>query len=345
MPRAIWTGSIAFGLVNVPVRMYSAVEDHSLHFNYVHEPDGSRIGYEKVCKEEGKPVPDSEIVKAFEYEKGEWVYMSDEDFEAAAAENHRTIDIREFVPFEEIDPIFFERTYYLGPAENGERVYALLLRAMDDSGLAAIAKWVMRDRQNLGCLRVRDGAITLERMHFADEVRDLEGIAPKSTKVEKGELDMASQLIEQFRGSFEPSEYRDTYRDALCEIIKAKRKGEPVHAEPTAEPEAPTDLMAALKASLEASQRRRGKSSSKQNGNGELDSLSKEELYELAREADISGRSDMSKQELVKALRRAAYPWKKNVLSPNTQRSQPPSAPSWGDSWCLPDGGSRNASR
>ncbi len=306
MPRAIWTGSIAFGLVNVPVRMYSAVEDHSLHFNYVHEPDGSRIGYEKVCKEEDKPVPDSEIVKAFEYEKGEWVYMSDEDFEAAGAENHRTIDIREFVPFEEIDPIFFERTYYLGPAENGERVYALLLRAMEDSGLAAIAKWVMRDRQNLGCLRVRDDAITLERMHFADEVRDLEGIAPKSTKVDKSELDMASRLVEQFRGSFDPSEYRDTYRDALCEIIKAKRKGEPVHAEPAAEPEAPIDLMAALRASLEASQRRRGRSSSKRNGNGELDALSKEELYELAREADISGRSDMSKQELVKALRRAA---------------------------------------
>ena len=306
MPRAIWTGSIAFGLVNVPVRMYSAIEDHSLHFNYVHEPDGSRIGYEKVCKEEERPVPDSEIVKAFEYEKGEWVYMSDEDFEAAAAENHRTIDIREFVPSEEIDPIYFERTYYLGPAENGERVYALLLRAMGDSGLAAIAKWVMRDRQNLGCLRVRDGAITLERMHFADEVRGLEDIAPKSTKVDQGELDMAAQLIEQFRGSFDPGEYRDTYRDALCEIIKAKRKGEPVHAEPAAEPEAPTDLMAALRASLEALQRRRGRSSAKRNGNGELDSLSKEELYELAREADISGRSDMSKQELVKALRRAA---------------------------------------
>jgi DNA end-binding protein Ku len=303
MPRAIWTGSIAFGLVNVPVRMYSAVEDHSLHFNYVHEPDGSRIGYEKICKEEGKPVPDSEIVKAFEYEKGEWVYMADEDFEAAAAENHRTIDIRQFVPFEEIDPIFFERTYYLGPEENGERVYALLLNAMEDSGLAAIAKWVMRDRQNLGCLRIRDGAITLERMHFADEVRDLEGIAPKSAKVNKGELDMASQLIEQFRGAFDPSEYRDTYRDALCEIIKAKRKGEPVHAEPAGEPEAPTDLMSALRASLEASQRRRGSAS---NGNGELDALSKDDLYELAREADVSGRSDMSKEELVKALRRAA---------------------------------------
>jgi DNA end-binding protein Ku len=305
-PRAIWTGSVAFGLVNVPVRMYSAVEDRGLHFNYVHEPDGSRIGYEKVCKKEDKPVPDSEIVKAFEYEKGEWVYMTDEDFEAAAAENHRTIDIREFVPFEEIDPIYFERTYYLGPEENGERVYALLLRALEESGLAGIAKWVMRDRQNLGCLRVREGAITLERMHFAADIRSLEGIAPEQAKVDKEELAMASQLIEQFRGEFDPTEYRDTYRDALCEIIKAKRKGEPVHAEAAVEPEAPTDLMSALRASLEEAQGPRGRSRPRGSGNGDLDRLSKEELYELAREADISGRSDMSKDELLKALDRAA---------------------------------------
>ncbi|HEY7003473.1 MAG TPA: Ku protein [Gaiellaceae bacterium] len=302
-PRAIWTGSISFGLVNVPVRMYSAVEDKALHFNYVHEPDGSRIGYEKVCKKEDRTVPDSEIVKAFEYEKGEWVYMTDEDFEAAAAENHRTIDIRRFVPFEEIDPIYFERTYYLGPEENGERVYALLLRAMDESGLAGIAKWVMRDRQNLGCLRVRDGAITLERLHFADEVRSLEGIAPKKAKIDSEELAMASQLVEQFRGEFDPNEFRDTYRDALCEIIKAKRKGEPVHAEAAPEPEVPTDLMSALRASLEAAQGGRGRS---RGGDGKLDSLSKDELYELARDADIPGRSDMSKKELVSALRRAA---------------------------------------
>ena len=187
-------------------------------------------------------------------------------------------------------------------------MYALLLRAMEQSGLAGIAKWVMRDRQNLGCLRVREGAITLERMHFADEVRSLEGIAPKKVKVDQKELAMASQLVEQFRDSFDPGEYRDTYRDALCEIIKAKRKGEPVHPEPAVEPEAPTDLMAALRASLEASKRGRGggRSASAPSGNGELDSLSKEELYDLAREADIPGRSDMSKKDLVKALRRAA---------------------------------------
>jgi DNA end-binding protein Ku len=302
-PRAIWTGSIAFGLVNVPVRMYSAVEEHTLHFNYVHAPDGSRIGYEKICKSEDKPVPDDEIVKAFEYEKSEWVYMTEEDFEAAAAENHKTIDIRAFVPFEDIDPIYFERTYYLGPEENGERVYALLSRAMENSGLAGVAKWVMRDRQNLGLLRIRDGVIALERMHFADEIRSTEGIGPGDAKLDKSELEMAAQLIEQYSGEFNPEEYRDTYRDALCEIIKAKRRGEEVRVEAEPEAEAPTDLMAALRASVEAA--RRGRPAPARKGNGNLERKSKEELYELAKKADIPGRSDMSKDELVKALRAA----------------------------------------
>jgi DNA end-binding protein Ku len=303
MPRSIWTGSISFGLVSVPVRMYGAIEEHTLHFNFVHAPDGSRIGYEKICKAEDKPVPDDEIVKAFEYEKGEWVYMTDEDFEAAAAENHRTIDIRAFVPFEEVDPIYFERTYYLGPEKDGERVYSLLARAMGDSGLAGVAKWVMRDRQNLGLLRIRDGVITLERMHFADEIRPAEEFAPKEGKVEKKELEMAAQLIEQYAAEFDPSKYRDTYRDALCEIIKAKRKGEDVRVEAEPEPEAPTDLMEALRASVEAARGRRSRS--RGNGKRSLAGKSKEELYKLAQDADIPGRSDMSKEELVEALRAA----------------------------------------
>ena len=309
MPRAIWTGSIGFGLVNVPVRMYSAVEEHDLHFHYVHAPDGSRIAYQKVCRAEDRPVPDEEIVKAFEFEKGEYVYMTDEDFEAAEAEGGRTIDIRAFVPYEEIDPIYFERTYYLGPGQDGEKVYALLLKAMERSYLAAVAKFVMRDRQHLGCLRVREGVIMLERMHFADEIRTTEEIAPKETKVEKQELDMAAQLIEQYTGSFEPEKFRDTYRDALCEIINAKRKGEVVRAPQVEEAEAPTDLMAALRASVEAVHRRRAGGRAPEptrgEGNGELESLSKEELYELAKEADIPGRADMSKQELVEALKAA----------------------------------------
>jgi DNA end-binding protein Ku len=303
MPRAIWSGSISFGLVSVPVRMYSAVEEHTLHFNYVHAPDGSRIGYEKICKAEDKPVPDDEIVKAFEYEKGEWVYMTDEDFEAAAADNHRTIDIRTFVPYEEIDPIFFERSYYLAPQEDGAKVYALLVRAMERSGLAAVAKWVMRDRQNLGLLRVREGAITLERMHFADEIRPAENLTPKDADVSKQELAMAEQLIEHFKGTFDPSEYRDTYRDSLCEIIKAKRKGKEVRVEREPEAEAPTDLMAALRASVEAAGRRGSRVASDEGGGYE--DMSREELYELAKEADIPGRSEMSKKELAKALKAA----------------------------------------
>jgi DNA end-binding protein Ku len=312
VPRAIWTGAISFGLVNVPVRMYSAVSAHDLRFNYVHAPDGGRIGYERYCKAEEKPVPDDEIVKAFEYEPGEWVYMTDEDFEAAQAEGIKTIDIRDFVPYEEIDPIFFEKTYYLGPQEGSEKVYALLRRAMEQSGLAGVAKYVMRDRQHLGCLRVRDGVIVLEKMYFADEIRPTDEVAPGEVEVDERELEMAAQLIDRFAGSFEPESYHDTYRDTLCEIIEAKRAGEEVHAEAEPEPEEPTDLMAALRASIEAAQGRRSSRSGSRNGGGgnggngggDLRQLSKDELYALARKRDVPGRSDMSKDELVAALER-----------------------------------------
>jgi DNA end-binding protein Ku len=302
MPRAIWSGAISFGLVNVPVRMYSAIEEHKLHFNLLHKKDDSRIGYDKVCKKEGKPVPDKEIVKAFEYEKGEYVYLTDEDFESAAAhaEGFKTIDIRDFVPYDEIDPIFFERTYYLGPADGADKVYSLLLRAMEDSGLAAIAKYVMRDKQHLGCLRVRDGVITLEKMYFADEIRPIDEIKPKKARVSKQELEMAQQLIGSFSGSLKLDKYKDTYRDALLEIIKRKRKGEEVHVEPEEEKEEVPDLMAALRASLEAS-------TGRTNGKREkgLGRLSKQELYERAKKADVPGRADMSKDELIEALKAA----------------------------------------
>ena len=257
MARAIWTGAISFGLVNVPVRMYSAIDEQDLHFHFVHEKDGSRIGYEKICKREEKPVPDEEIVKAYEVEKGEYVYMTDEDFAAAEVDGYKTIDISDFVPYDEIDPIYFERTYYLGPQEGSERVYALLHRAMEQARLAAIAKYVMRDRQHLGCLRVRDGVIVLEKMFFADEIRATDDIAPTDTKVEKRELEMAAELIDRFAGAFAPEQYEDSYRARLLEIVEAKRKGEEVHAEPAREPEQPDDIMAALRASLEAAKSRR----------------------------------------------------------------------------------------
>jgi DNA end-binding protein Ku len=304
-PRALWTGSITFGLVNVPVRLFSAVSEHKLHFRLVHEPDESPIGYQKICKLEGKPVPDKEIVKAFEYRKGELVHMDDEDFEAARVEGYRTIDITDFVPYEQIDPIYFAHTYYVAPQDGSEKVYALLVQAMERSELAAIAKFVMRDRQYLGALRVREGAIALEQLYFADEVRPVEEIRPKRERVDKRELEMAEQLIDSFGGDWDPGKYRDTYRDALCGVIEAKRKGKEVHAAVEPEEERPTDLLEALRRSVEASKGGRRPSRNGARGDG-LDDLPKSELEKRARKAGIEGRSKMSKDELVEALRTAA---------------------------------------
>jgi DNA end-binding protein Ku len=259
--RSIWSGSIAFGLVSVPVRMESAVKEHKLQFHFVHEPDGGRIGYQKVCKAEDKLVPDDEIVKAFELEKEKWVYLTDEDFESAElGKVQRTIDIQAFVPQEEIDPIYFEKTFYVTPQENGEKPYALLARALEETGLVAVATFVMRDREHLACLRVRDGILQLERMHFADEVRPTKGLAPKGVRVAKTELDMAVKLVKQVSGSFDPKRFKDTYRDKLCRIIRAKEKGETVEvAEEAAESAEPIDLMAALKESVAAASKSKPK--------------------------------------------------------------------------------------
>jgi DNA end-binding protein Ku len=180
---------------------------------------------------------------------------------------------------------------------------------MEDSELAAIAKFVMRDRQYLGALRVREGTITLEQLHFADEVRSAREIRPKLARVEKRELEMAQQLIDNFSGDWKPEKYKDTYRDALCEVIEAKRKGKEIHIVAQPEEEEPTDLMAALRASLEAHQSQGGSQPSRSSNGargGSLDKLSKSELEERARKAEIEGRSKMSKQELIEALRSAA---------------------------------------
>jgi DNA end-binding protein Ku len=258
MPRAIWSGSISFGLVNAPVKMYSAIDEHDLELHLVHEKDGSPIGYDKVCKKEEKKVPADEIVKAYEVSDGEYVYLTDEDFKAAQEESYRTIEILAFVPREEIDPIVFQRTYYLGPADGAEKVYALLVKAMESSGLSAVARYVFHDRQQLGALRIRDGVITLENMYFADEIRPTEGIVPsKRPRVDKQELEMAETLIERFTSTFRHDRYEDEYRGRLLKIVKQKQQGEEVHVEPQEEPEAPTDMLEALRASVEAAKGRR----------------------------------------------------------------------------------------
>ena len=299
MPRAIWSGSISFGLVNVPVRMYSAIDEQDVHFHLLHASDNSRIGYDKICKKEGAPVPDDEIVKGYEVSEGRYVHVTDEDLEAAAGESHRSIDIQDFVDVSEVDPIYFERTSYLGPAEGAEKPYALLVRAMEESGLVGIATYVMRDKQQLGCLRVRDGTIVLEKMFFADEIRASRGIAPRRATVGKQELAMALDLIDRFRSPFEPEKYKDTYRAAVLRVIDRKRKGKDVHVEPRPKHEEPADLLEALRASVEA---HRGKGRTGRRRNGSLAGLTKGELDERARKAGIAGRSRMTKTELVEAL-------------------------------------------
>jgi DNA end-binding protein Ku len=251
-PRALWTGSISFGLVNVPVRVFTAVHEHKLSFHLVHEVDDGPIGYQKICKLDDKPVENDEIVKAFEVEKGEFVHLTDEDFDAARVEGQHTIDLEDFVPYDEIDPAFFAHTYLVGPQEGAERPYALLVRAMEDSALAGIGKFVLRGRQYLGCLRVRNGILTLEQMYFADEVDTPETILPaKLPNVAKRELEMGISLIQGFAGDWQPDRYHDTYREALLTIIEEKRAGHEVHRAPEPEEESPPDLMEALRRSLE----------------------------------------------------------------------------------------------
>lgn len=255
MPRAIWTGAISFGLVNVPVRMYPAVETSDLEFDLVHVTDGGRIGYRKYCKLEEKLVPDEEIAKGYPVGRDSYVYLDDEDFAAAETKGHHTIEVLDFVPYDEIDPIYFERTSYLGPQDGSEHVYALLLRAMEKSGLVGIARYVLREREHLGCLRPRDGVITLEKMYFADEIRPVKEIAPAKVRVSAKELELAVELVGRFAGSWNPDKYEDTYRSRLLEVIEAKKKGEEIHVEPAGTPEAPGDLVEALRASLEAAKR------------------------------------------------------------------------------------------
>ena len=255
-PRAIWSGSISFGLVTIPVRMYSAIKEHKVHFHYLHRKDDSQIGYQKYCKQEDKPVPDDDIGKAFEISRGEFVYVEDEDLDVLGVDGSKTMELTDFVDIEEIDPIYFEKTYYLGPQDGGEKVYTLLARAMEDSGLAGIGKYVMRDKEHLGCLRVRDGVLTLEKMFFADEIRSIDDIKQRRRSVSKEELEMAEQLIARFTGKFKPEKYKDTYTAALKKVIRAKQRGQEVHVAPEPEEEEAVDLLEALRQSMKASKGR-----------------------------------------------------------------------------------------
>ena len=254
MPRAIWKGSIAFGLVNIPVELHTAVRDSRPHFRMLHAEDKSPIRFERVCAREGKPVAWEDLVKGYEYEKGRFVILTKDDFKAAALEKSRTVDIRNFVKGDEIDDRFFETSYYLTPQKGGERAYALLREAVRETGLVGIATIVLRDAQHLAALEVKGDAMVLTMMRYAEELVDTGELTfPKATNVRKPELQMAKTLVEQFADKWDPGQYTDEYRANLMKIIKAKMKGKTVELHETVEPQSAevVDLMERLRQSLQ----------------------------------------------------------------------------------------------
>jgi DNA end-binding protein Ku len=256
MPRAMWKGAISFGLVTIPVAVYPATEEKTLRFNQLHDEDGGRIRYKRVCEKDGEEVPFEHIVKGYEIEKDRYVILTDEDFDAVPVESSRAIDIQQFVDLDEIDPVMFKKSYYLIPDQTGAKAYALLREAMSEDGRVGIAKVSFRDREHLAALRFKDDAFVLETMYWPDEIREADfGGADVQAKVRGQELEMARQLIESLTSDWSPEEYSDEYRDQLQKIVEAKVSGEEIEVvepEPTAKV---VDLMEALKASVAAAKK------------------------------------------------------------------------------------------
>ena len=255
MPRSIWNGSLSFGLVNVPVQLFSATEEKDIHFNQFEKGTGKRIHYKRVPEGSDKEVPYKNIVKGYEVDDGKFVIVTPEELESVEPGKTRTIDIEDFVDLSEVDPVYFEKTYYLVPQEGAgaDKAYALLREAMRRSGKVAIGRFVMRTKQYLACIRVAGDLIVLETMFFPDEVRDvgkLPGV-PKKASIGDRELKIADQLVRSLTVEWDPDRYHDTYRQEVLDLIKRKAKGEDIVVE-SREPEETNvvDLMAALEASL-----------------------------------------------------------------------------------------------
>ena len=254
MPRAMWKGAIAFGLVNIPVELYSATRDHRPKFRLLHAKDESPVHYERVCQSEGKPVGWDDLVKGYEYEKGQFVVLTKDDFKTAALEKTKTVDILDFVDPNEVDERYFETPYYLQAGKGADRAYALIREAIRDSGKIGIAKIILRDAQHLAALEVIGDALVLTMMRFADELADLgEFNFPKSGDIRAAERKMATQLVDSLSAKWEPEKYTDEYRDNLMRIIKGKLKGKAPRLKERETPRQAEviDLMARLRASLE----------------------------------------------------------------------------------------------
>lgn len=259
--RPIWTGAITFGLVNIPVRLHGAVQGKErVSFRLLHKKDLSPIKYERVCQKEGEAVPWSDIVKGYEYTKGKFVVLDDEDFKAAALESSKTIEILDFVDAEEVDPRYFETPYYVVPQKGGEKAYALLREAIKNTGKIGIGKITMRTNSlHLAGVKAVDDAIVLEIMRFGEELVEAGDFKfPAGDNVRPQELEMATQLVNNLSSTFDPSKYTDDYHDNLMKIIKAKMKGKPIEVADVEEPEGTkvVDLIARLQESLEMGKRK-----------------------------------------------------------------------------------------
>src|SRR5437773_985249 len=264
MARSIWKGAIAFGLVNIPIEVHTAVRSEDrISFRMLHKKDNATIKYERVCSKEEKPVPWDEIVKGYEYTKGKYVVLDDEDFRAASIESSKTIEIQDFVRSDEVDPRFFESPYYLLPEKGGEKPYALLREAIRKTGMVGIGMVTMRSNaQHLVGIKVVEDALVMEIMRYADELVDTSAFTfPAADNVRPAELQMAEQLVNTLAGEFAPEKYSNEYRDNLMKIINAKMKGKKIMVEEPAEPEATNviDLMSRLQESLAQGKKKRVK--------------------------------------------------------------------------------------
>jgi len=256
MARAIWKGSISFGLVNIPIALYPATRREELKFRLLRKTDLSPVNYKRVAEKDGREVPWDQIVKGYEYEKGKYIVLKDEDFQRVDLEATQTVDIKDFVDLDEIDPMFFYKPYYLEPQKGGDKAYALLRDSLKQEKKVGIAKVVIKTRQYLAGVKPEDGVLVLELMHFADELADAEKLhVPKKSEVGKRELSMATALIDSMSSKWDPEKYKDDYKEALMEVIEEKVEagGKEIAEKPKKAPK-PTkviDLVEVLQKSLE----------------------------------------------------------------------------------------------
>lgn len=264
--RSLWKGAITFGLISIPVRLYSSVQEKSLKFHLLHDEDGGRIKYERVCAKCGKKVDWDGIVKGYEYEKDHYVTFSEDELAAMDVDSIRAIDVVSFVPLEEIDPIYFNKTYYVAPEASGLKAYRLLADALEAERQVGIAKVALRDKEHLATVRLMNDVFVLETMYWPDEIREPEfEELGKKVDVRDTEVKMARQLIQQLSDSFKPEDFRDEYRDKLAELVEQKVEGQEITVAetPAEEPTKVVDLMEALKASVEQAKKSKSSAPSK----------------------------------------------------------------------------------